>query len=85
MEEREGAFAVRLGEGPQSVGLYDKSRQAFFVASVRECKFSGPGQSLESPDSFKTPEYYRRDKLPAWFCMTSIEVITEQRFIELFG
>jgi predicted MPP superfamily phosphohydrolase len=79
-----GTFSARLKDGPQQVGLYDKSRQAFFLAIVDRCVFSGPGQFLESPASRETPEYYRREKLPAWFRMRSIEAITELRFVDLF-
>jgi predicted phosphodiesterase len=78
------AFAERLKEGPVAVGLYDKSRQAFFEAAVDDCRFTRPGQFLESPAPHQTPEYYRREKLPAWFRMRSIASITEHKFVDLF-
>lgn len=78
-------LAKRLNDGVLTIGLYDKSQQRFFTADVAACAFASAGQYLESPESIKTPEYYRKEKLPAWFRIRRFESVAEALFVELFG
>jgi hypothetical protein len=78
-------FRARLASGSVQIGLFDKSKQAFYIATVDACVFSDSGAFIPAPSPDTTPEYYRKTALPAWFRMTCIQALSREAFIDSFG
>lgn len=76
---------ARVKDASLQVGLFDKSRQAFFVATLDACVFDERGAFIPTPSPDTTPEYYRKQTLPAWFRMTHIQDVRREAFVDHFG
>lgn len=84
LEELRGTFQSLDGSSIV-IGIFDASTDRFFKAALGDLVFSTTGDRITSPDPSKTPQYYRDKKAPAWFLITSIEVISKDEFERVFG
>lgn len=67
------------------IGLYDRSRPAYYKAVLTSCEFSEAGELIPSPKPDRTPKYYRKTELPAWFELSHIEPLSPDGFGGTFG
>src|SRR5207249_2497512 len=75
---------VHLREREMVIGMYDRSRPAFYLATITECVFSRDGLGIPSPEPVLTPEYYRGKAVPAWFRITRMTAISQGEFTRAF-
>jgi hypothetical protein len=69
---------------PLYVGLFDKYTDTFYRAILLDCIFSKrPTRAPESGN--KTPAYYRKKPLAAWLKLKTIDDLSRDVFIRLFG
>src|SRR5438270_11370554 len=66
---------ARLQTGVVEIGLFDRSEERYFIATVSECAHRSNSERISSPSPTATPPYYRNEKLPAWFKLTYIEAL----------
>jgi predicted phosphodiesterase len=67
------------------IGLFDRSKQAFYVAVMDGCVFTRTLPFVSSPAPAATPPYYQDEKLPAWFRIRAIQSIERSDFVDVFG
>ena len=83
--EELGELQAKLKAKPLEIGLYDRSRTIFFSATMSECIFDDRAGFISSPKTIATPQYYRLEKLPAWFKLLKINRIEQEDFVKKFS
>jgi predicted MPP superfamily phosphohydrolase len=80
-----GAFKRGLAAGSVRIGLANTKEGRFYVANCQDVEYSTAGQRIPAPVPEHTPAYYRQDRFPAWFKLTSIEELPMEGFVREFG
>ncbi|MBY5817585.1 metallophosphoesterase [Rhizobium leguminosarum] len=75
--------AICDNEDEVKVGLFDRALGKFHIANCVHIIFSDQGNT--SPDKSRTPAYYSKTKLKAWFKFNNIEEVDRNYFVDLFG
>jgi len=70
---------------PLTIGLFDRSRPEFFLASGDAISCVEKGRPVLSPSPEDTPVYYRDSPAPAWLRLRRILAVSEDRFRAEFG
>lgn len=66
-----GELAERARSGGLIIGLFDRSKEAYFAANIVDCVWAD--YPIPSPELRRTPTYYSEERVAAWFRFTSIE------------
>lgn len=70
---------------PVEVGIFDRSKPKYAVATLADCVFSESGAVIRTPDEIRTPEYYRDKSFPAWFKLTKLAEVDLNAFLLKFS
>lgn len=85
-EEVPVSALTRLGtHTPVDVGLINRQENARYVARCETVAVAESGERLSSPEPGRTPPYYRDDTFPAWFKLSSIELVGDVEWDRRFG
>lgn len=76
---------ARCQRGPIEIGLFDNSRQVFYIAALKSLVYQPDGVFVFTPEPDATPSYYRSKDLPVWFQLTSITGVDAQAFMARFS
>jgi predicted phosphodiesterase len=74
-----------LRSGAVELGVFDRSTSRFFKAKAVDIVFESSGESIPSPESHNTPQYYESARVAAWIKFTKLERLTREDFTGQFG
>lgn len=83
--DHRGDLAALRQAVPFEIGLFQSRQDRYYVATCVEMRIASEIGPVPSPDADLTPEYYRLEKVPAWFRLTAIDMVDAGVFSARFG